>query len=245
MKIKIYVHLNDLPGAFDLMSEQMTLASETGLLDAADQVVLCTNGQESSFAAAKEILNPTEFPNVKFVHTGNNVKHWEYPTLNQLKNDCDSTDEEFYVCYFHLKGLSRPGDARVLDWRNYMQYWQIERWEDNVAKLDEGMDTVGTNFIEAPWPHYSGNFWWARASYIRRLDAMVHPDNLPWGQPSRYINATLDDGNFRYEHEAWIGSKNPVWAELHSTPGKLVPGWHFENTYPRDLYATETSEITD
>lgn len=245
MKIKIYVHLNDLPGAFDLMSEQMTLASEVGLLDSAEQVVLCTNGRESSFAAAKEVLNSTDFPNVKFVHTSDDTKLWEYPTLDQLKKDCDSTDEEFYICYFHLKGLSRLGDTRVTDWRNYMQYWCIERWEDNVAKLDEGMDTVGANFIEAPWPHYSGNFWWARASYIRKLDPMVHPRDLPWGQPSRYIDAKLDEGNFRYEHEAWIGSKNPVWAELHASPGKQTPGWHFEHTYPRELYATEISETAN
>jgi hypothetical protein len=246
MKIKIYVHLNDLPGAFELMSEQLTLVSEVGLLDAAAEVVLCTNGNPNSFDAAKQILNKEEYPNVTFVHTSDRTNLWEYPTLDLMKQECDVVrEEEFYICYFHLKGLSRLGDQRVKDWREYMQYWCIERWEDNVKKLDEGIDTVGTNFIETPWPHYSGNFWWARASYIRKLDPLVHPDNLPWGQPSKYINAKLDDGNFRYEHEAWIGSKNPVWAELHSTPGKLVPGWHFENTYSRELYATETSETTN
>lgn len=241
MKIKVYVHVNDLPGAFEVLSEQMTLASESGLLDAAEEVILCTNGNSASFVAAHEILNSTDFPNVKFIHTSDRTNMWEYPTLNQLKHDVDNSDEEFYVCYFHLKGLSRLGDERVQQWRDYMQYWCIERWQDNVDKLNEGMDTVGANFIESPWGHYSGNFWWARASYLRKLDPLIHPDNLPWGQPSKYINATLDGGNFRYEHEAWIGSKNPVWAELHASPGKQTPGWHFENLYPRELYATETS----
>ena len=245
MKIKVFVHLNDMPGAFELMSEQMTLASESGLLDAAAEVVLCTNGNPASFDAAKEILNSTDFPNIRFVHTSDRVDLWEFPTLDLMKQECDATDEEFYICYFHLKGLSRPGDQRVRDWRNYMQYWCIERWEDNVAKLDEGMDTVGANYVEAPWAHYSGNFWWARASYIRKLEPLVHPESLPMGQPSKYIDATLDGGNFRYEHEAWIGSKTPVWAELHSSPGKAQPGWHFENLYPRELYATETSTSED
>jgi hypothetical protein len=245
MKIKVYVHLNDLPGAFELMSEQLTKASEAGLLEAADQVVLCTNGNPESFTAAHEIMNSTDFPNVKFVHTSDTTNMWEYPTLNQMKQDCDSTDEEFYICYFHLKGLSRLGDVRVQNWREYMEYWTIERWEDSVAKLDQNYDLVATNIIEQPWMHSSGNFWWSRASYVRKLDALVHPDNLPWGHPSQYINANLDGGNFRYEHEAWIGSKTPVWAELHASPGKETPGWHFENTYPRELYATETSETTD
>ena len=60
MKIKVFVHLNDLPGAFEVMSEQMTLASESGLLDAAEEVVLCTNGNPDSFTVAKEILNKEE-----------------------------------------------------------------------------------------------------------------------------------------------------------------------------------------
>jgi hypothetical protein len=245
MKIKVYAHLNDLPGAFELMSEQLTLASEVGLLDAAAEVVLCTNGNPDSFKAAHEIMNPADFPNVQFVHTSDRTNLWEFPTLDQLKKDVDSTDEEFYVCYFHLKGLSRLGDQRVQDWRHYMEYWCIDQWEENVAKLDEGMDTAGANYVEGPWAHYSGNFWWARASYIRKLEPLVHPDNLPWGTPSKYINAVLDNGNFRYEHEAWIGSKSPVWAELHSSPGKQTPGWHFENTYSREMYAIETSTTED
>lgn len=243
MKIKVFVHLNDLPGAFDLMSEQLTLASESGLLDTAEEVILCTNGNANNFTAAKEVM--AEFENVKFVHVSNNTGLWEFPTLDYMKHVVDTSEEEFYICYFHLKGLSRRGDACVQDWRQYMEYWCIDRWEDNVAKLDEGMDTVGANYIEGPWSHYSGNFWWARASYVRKLEPLVHPDNIAWGTPSKYIDAILDNGNFRYEHEAWIGSKNPVWAELHSSPGKLIPGWHFEHPYPRELYAIETSITQD
>ena len=168
MKIKVFVHLNDLPGAFDLMSEQLTLASETGLLDAAEEVILCTNGNVNNFASAKEVM--AEFENVKFVHVSDNTGLWEFPTLDYMKHVVDTSTEEFYICYFHLKGLSRLGDQRVQDWRHYMEYWCIDRWEDNVAKLNEGMDTVGANYVEGPWAHYSGNFWWARASYVRKLE---------------------------------------------------------------------------
>jgi hypothetical protein len=244
MKIKVFVHLNDMPGAFDVMSEQLTLASESGLLDAAEEVILCTNGDESKFSAAKEIM--AEFENVTFVHTSNDTRLWEYPTLDLIKQECSAiAEEEFYICYFHLKGLSRLGDAKSVDWRNYLNYWTIERWEDNVAKLDEGMDTVGVDFIETSWPHYSGNFWWARASYIRKLDPLTEPSKLAWGTQSKLIDAKLDDGNFRFEHEAWIGSGNPVWAELHQGPGKTTPGWHYKNNYPREEYAPVEASITE
>jgi hypothetical protein len=241
MKIKVFMHINDLPGSSELLSEQLTLASESGLLDAADEWILCCNGQEQNFVATIDALK--EFTNIKLVHTSDTVHMWEYPSLNLLKQYCDLSDEEdFYVCYYHLKGLSRLGDQRVTDWRRYMEYWLVEKWEQNVALLDEGYDVVGTNFIEAPWLHTSGNFWWSHANYIRTLDPLVHPDNLPWGTQSKYINAILDGGNFRYEHEAWIGSKNPKWAEIHASPGKTDSGWHFENLYPREKYETSNTE---
>jgi hypothetical protein len=243
MKIKVFVHLNDMPGAFELMSEQLTRASESGLLEAADQVVLCTNGNENSFAAAREVM--AEFENVSFVHTSDDYSTYEYPTLSHLKQICDESDEEFYVCYFHLKGLTKRDNVNVQDWREYMEHWQIDRWQDHVAALDTGSDTAGCNYIENPWPHYSGNFWWGRASYIRKLDPLVDPRMIEWGNPSRYIDAVLDGGNFRYEHEAWIGSKNPVWSELHSTPGKATPGWHFTNPYPRENYVIDPSNTED
>ena len=75
MKIKVFVHLNDLPGAFEVMSEQMTLASESGLLDAAEEVVLCTNGNPDSFTAAKEILNK---------ETGFNLTDYYYKKHNDI-----------------------------------------------------------------------------------------------------------------------------------------------------------------
>ena len=106
MKIKVFVHLNDLPGAFELMSEQLTLASESGLLDAAEEVILCTNGNAGNFTAAKEVM--AEFENVKFVHVSDNTGLWEFPTLDYMKHVCDTSTEEFYICYFHLDMRNSP-----------------------------------------------------------------------------------------------------------------------------------------
>jgi hypothetical protein len=236
MKIKIFAHFNDLPGAFDLMGEQLTRASESGLLDAAETVMLCTNGQPDNFMGLQTAMNG--YTQVKFIHTSNRVNLWEYPTLDLMKTNCEVADEDFAICYFHLKGLSRLGDQRVVDWRRFMEYWTIDQWEDSYAKIRDGFDLVATNMIEQPWLHSSGNFWWSKASYIKKLDRLVHPDNLPWNTASPYTGAVYDHGNFRYDHEAWVGSKNPVWHEMAHSPGKATPGWHFENTYPEENYVT-------
>jgi hypothetical protein len=234
MKIKVFVHLNDLPGAFDVMSEQLTRMSESGLLETADQVFLCSNGKDDNFLPAQGAM--IEYPNVKFIHTSNFTNHWEFPTLDMVKRNCDAADENFAVCYFHLKGLSRLNDQRVVDWRHFMEYWTIDRWEDSFNKIKEGYDLVGTNIIEKPWLHSSGNFWWSHADYIKKLEKLPHPDKIQWGTPSKWINAVLDNGNFRYEHEAWVGTGDPKWFEICATPGKDTPGWHFENLYPESNY---------
>ena len=236
MKIKMFMHLNNMPGAFDVMGELLTRASESGLLEAADTVFLCTNGNEEDFFPATRAMH--DFRNVKFIHTSNQINLWEYPTLDLMKRNCDATTEDFAVCYLHLKGLSRLGDQRVVDWRNFMAYWTLDQWEKSFEEIKAGADLVGTNIIEQPWLHSSGNFWWSHANYIKKLDHLTHPEKYKWGTPSKYTGAVLDGGNFRYDQEAWIGSVDPKWVEVASTPGKQTPGWHFDNFYPASNYVS-------
>lgn len=238
--IKIFMHLNDMPGAFDLMGEQLTRLSESGLWDAAETIFMCTNGIEDNFYPAQQTL--AEYRHIKWLHVSNRTDLWEYPTLDLLRRNCAAETEESFVFYWHLKGLSRLGDQRVNDWRKFMEYWMVDRWEDCVEKLNNNYDLVGTNIIEEPWLHSSGNFWWSKASYIKKLIPLVHPDQTPWNTVSPYTGATYDIGNFRYDHEAWIASGDPTWYEMASTPGKHTPGWHFENLYPESEYV-QTSTV--
>jgi hypothetical protein len=239
--IRIYMHINDLPGAWAVLEEQINRMAESGLIDAAEQITLCANGKSEHFDGAKQAL--AEFTNLRFVQVAGDAAGFEYPTLDFLQDECEAADQDFYICYLHLKGLkSGPNDVNVQDWRKFMEYWTIDQWEESVKQLDAGNDLVGTNIIEAPWLHSSGNFWWSRASYVKTLDRLQNPSKIKWGTASKYIGVQLDPGNFRYEHEAWIGSKNPKFAEVASTPGKQTPGWHFTNPWPETNYMTETQD---
>jgi len=237
-KIKIFMHLNDLPGAHELMSEQLTRLSEHELLETAETVFLCTNGNELNFTDAQNVLANER--NIKFLHTSNRTDLWEYPTLELIKRNCAAADEEYNIFYLHLKGLSRLGNQNVTDWRHFMEYHMIDRWKECVEKLENGYDLVGTNIIEQPWLHSSGNFWWSKSSYIKTLEPLVHPESLNWGTPSKLTGAVLDSGNFRYDHEAWIGSGNPTWFEIANSPGKPTPGWHFDHPYPKSEYVQQS-----
>ena len=132
-----------------------------------------------------------------------------------------------YILFFHSKGITHNTQA-VKDWRRYMEYFVIERWEDCVKKLDEGYDCCGVLWNkDTPigyFSHFSGAFYWAKASYINTLD-------------HSYI-----DSAWRYHMEFWIGSNPDAKVfEFHNsgynTTDRLIAGkGHYNVPYPRENY---------
>lgn len=237
--IKFYLHMPELPGWYEVFAEMLEKMDTSGLIEAADEIHLCLNGVLSSM---ERPLLPLLESSDKFRirHVNGDPGKWEWPTVNQIKLDCDASDTEDYIGYAHLKGLSRPDlkDQKAVDWRHYLSYWIIEQWEDNVNALKEGYETSSVNWMDAPWPHYSGNFWWANSNYIRRLNKLHDPATIQWGTISEYLQppTPLDTGNFRFEHEAWIGGKEAQRYEVHASPGKKDGSYHYRFEYPASKY---------
>lgn len=238
---KLYLHVPELRGWETMLVEVLEKMDASGLVDALDEINLCINGVKSTMEIP---LFPLLRASNKFklVHVNGNAAKWEWPTIDRLKHDADADtgDNPYYVCYAHLKGLSRPdlSDAKAVDWRNYLTYWSLERWQDSIEKLDEGYELVGVNWMDNPWPHLSGNFWWATSNYIRRLDKLQDPSKIVPGQISQLLkpDIVLDPGNVRYESEAWIGQGQPKVYELHSSHNKADPSFHYNNEYPASNY---------
>jgi hypothetical protein len=128
---------------------------------------------------------------------------YEYPALNyiyDLRNDFDN------VLYLHTKGISRREPEimpNVRAWRDYMAYFCVDRWLDRLKAL-ELFDVSGCQWQMEPWPHFSGNFWWARMSHIRKLP---HPKTLPALAESMFPNhaENLKQLDIRMMCERWIG----------------------------------------
>ena len=77
----------------------------------------------------------------------------EVDTLNLLKRKCEEL-KDIYVLYLHSKGASRRGNVTVEAWKNYMEYFNIERWKDCIYKLHkEGYSTCGVNLQSEPKLH--------------------------------------------------------------------------------------------
>ena len=99
-------------------------------------------------------------------------------------------------------------------WCAYMNSHLIGRWQECVSILDT-YDTCGTllrnravygsgeNYAEVNTTYYDGNFWWANANYIKKLDPkfLYRHDGIPW---------------LRGKSELWIGSQNPSAYCIHN-----------------------------
>lgn len=241
---KFYLHTPGIPGWNSVFAEMISKMADSGLIDALDQLHICVNGD---LVSMNFLLDPLKeiSPKIIIRLANSNAAKWEWPTINLIHQDCLSSGEQVdYIGYSHLKGLSRSNlsDQKAVDWRHYLSYWTIERWKDNLDCLDRGAETVGINWMNEPWPHYSGNFWWSTNQYIKKLEPLPDPDTIVEPYRSRFCyhetRPLLPKHEFRLECEAWIGSgpKDTARAELHASPGKQDFMFHYRNTYSPNNY---------
>lgn len=105
--------------------------------------------------------------------------------------------------YMHSKGITNFRDPTLYDWRTFLEYYVLTEADSCIEKL-ETHDLVGANFAftktgenERVPSHFSGNFWWARASYFLTLpheigDNYLDPEfYITLGKPSVYCPHTL------------------------------------------------------
>lgn len=156
-----------------------------------------------------------------------------YPDNNELRRtlwwirDYAKDHPGEYVMFFHTKGITHDNQPNR-DWRNYMEYFVIERWRDCIQKLDEGYDCCGVlwNCDKAGnfHPHFSGQFYWVKTDYINTLDHQY------------LISAN------RYDGEFWIGTnKNSRIYEFHNSRmndylSLIASKSHYNLPYPRSGY---------
>jgi len=155
-------------------------------------------------------IDLNKYSKIKIIYESSNFEEFEYPTLIRLYEHAIA--EDGYFLYIHTKGVSDQTNGTCSsDWRNYMEYFTIEKWRTCI-KLLEDYDAVGVNYKNEPYKHYSGNFWWSKSSYIKTLE-----------RPKKTNN--------RFEYEAWIASGNINPCSLHNSNIN-----HYHNQYPRSLY---------
>jgi hypothetical protein len=190
------------PYALDILTEQMSALSVSGLAAAANEIHVCVNGSEEEIAIVASVA-----PESASV-TGNGTNcNSEIPSLVKLRAWAKD-HPGWAVLYHHPKSVSTP---RMADnWRKRMEGLLIWDWKYCVSVLESGMEAVGCHWLTPEKygsgvigsPFFGGNFWWARSDYVNRLP------ELP---PDTWAN--------RYEAETWIGRGNPRPKIEDRSPG--------------------------
>jgi hypothetical protein len=200
-KVFVFWHLCGMNDWRSIAEDQYRTMESSGLLERVEQVNLTFLGTDRNEVAWLEAKSKK----INVNKYGSDLKQYERTCLNGLKDWSEENDG--IVLYLHGKGVSRTNiKNNVWAWRKMLEYFIMEN-HDRCIKEMKNLDALGGNAclvgrkINDLRPghgmHYSGNFWWSRASYIRTLPRLREDIRLD-------IN-----GNYIRQCEYWILSNFP------------------------------------
>lgn len=210
--IYVYYHIAQMGNWKEVISEQITKLGESGLQDEAIAIRVGVVGTQEL-----KLDLPEKF---EILFHKSDLKMGEIPTMEALHQHAST--EDFLVLYMHTKGVSYQEQdhkrENMAAWRRYLEHFCIGRWRECVTLLEthdaSGCELVGplkmrTHNSIVP-QHFSGNFWWSKSSYLRKLPPVNDVAN-PFKKPGRLCPDRWH--GHRMKAEFWIGSIpefNPV-----------------------------------
>lgn len=103
-----------------------------------------------------------------------NMGSFENETISQIIAFSKSRESNAHILYMHSKGITGKSPNQNY-WRDFMMAYMVRLWDVSVNILNNGYNTSGVNSNKYS-QHYSGNFWWARSDYLRRLEPVATAD---------------------------------------------------------------------
>jgi hypothetical protein len=207
--------------SISIMLDQMDTIRRCGLVDVAQELVICVNGGGINQAMARSCAPPK----ARFIDHGEQAQSMLL-TTRSLREWC-LTHKDWLVCFFHMKGVTRPKVELDHIWRKCMEHWTLTNWRRCVSDLQSGCDSVGAHWLTpeqygssaVPIPIWGGMFFWAKASFLAELPQL------------QSIPKTADDW---WLPERWIGSGRrprvmdyaPHWPGIASCGSSLATDIH-------------------
>jgi GR25 family glycosyltransferase involved in LPS biosynthesis len=149
-------------------------------------------------------------PKIKVIQYSSHVNTYELETINLIKTFSEK-QTQCEILYLHTKGISNNNDQKIQDWTNMMLYFLIEKSNICIDHLKQ-YDAVGCNLsTNTKTPHFSGNFWWSKSSYIKSLPYLhnnIKHDAEWWilrNHTCKYIS--IHNSNVNHYHELYPLSK--------------------------------------
>lgn len=201
MKNICYIHVCNINLGLQILKSMIDYIKNSNLYNLLESINICLVGNTSIFI----IENLKKYDKkINFCFYNPNPKLYEYPCLNCLWEL--SKDTNCNILYMHTKGANSLNDDHENEWRKYLLYFMVDKFQDCLKKINYfGYDTVGCDMIKNV--HYAGNFWWAKSSYIKTLNCpLKYLNNLEFYNK---ISNNIYKVN-RYYAENWLLSNKEV-----------------------------------
>lgn len=188
----IYIHVCCINNWKDVFNHLYYDIKSSGLHDVVSRIkcsVLCQpeSKTETEIYFSKLLLSDEK---LELLGITCKISLYETHTINLLHKHATESEEEFNVLYLHTKGVTR-NNVNVDDWIKYMIYFNINEYKTCIDKLVDH-DAVGVNLVNVYQLHYSGNFWWSKSNYIRKLKQCEH---IHYNSPEFWLTEGKN-GNF-------------------------------------------------
>jgi beta-1,4-mannosyl-glycoprotein beta-1,4-N-acetylglucosaminyltransferase len=190
---------------------------------------------------------------IKIIGTSSNLNSYETSTLKLLYEH--ALLEDFNVLYLHTKGIRHNNtNINVTDWVKYLSYFNIYKHDVCINQLSN-FDAVGVNLQNEPHFHYSGNFWWSKSKYIKKLSLPIHTEyNSPefWLTKTKIGNyLSLWNSNINHYYDRYTednyANKNidieKAYKVISYTPIKIIDCFIFYNEF--DLLTYRLNALND
>ena len=161
--VHIYYHIYAIEGVEEIIDEQLSLIEKHFDFPYILNVGISIAENNISTTSILEKIKP----NLRDIRSKGN----EWTTLDLIRTDAEKFGDSDYILYIHTKGASKQKDNRyenIISWRHLMNYFNIEKVK-NVFKLFERTE-FNTYGVILKGHFYSGNFWWAKGSYLKTIN---------------------------------------------------------------------------
>lgn len=225
MNLAVFYHIKPGPpidpiNACRMFSQQMATFESSGLRQASSFSCIGINGGHEDFKRLLAGLPKGSEP----IINGESARS-ELPTMHFMQ-EWASKHPDWYICYWHAKGVTHQPDRLHVNWRKCMERIVIQNWKQCVKDLDSGFDSVGAHWLTperfgaiVKAPFWGGNFWWAKARFIMTL-------------PPLRKNSECREQDF--DAESWIG-----WGPRRPIVRDYAPHWpHPDSCAGRPCFMT-------
>lgn len=203
MDIKGFYHICFINNWQTVVDEQIKKIVSSGLYDKSSAIYIgCCGGSIIDKHSLTLMITP--FSKFNIIYFNKNRLVYEIPTLQYMQDTCNTLkfEQDFLLWYIHTKGMVSGNHARRYDLEESVitqhdKCIKILEKNKNIAccgpSLRHWTGSISVTGYNPPYNgwHFSGNFWWTKASYIITIK-----ENL---------SGIFAAQNNRYVAEAFIG----------------------------------------